>query len=440
MKDNPNILYISSASFTEGPGVIAWSHVSHLREEGYDTDVLTLYRSDEHPDFLFIKKRRYKLLSKIITLFKMLMGKALPGPPHCFFYKDEENPPVPIKSVLRKITKEYDLVIIYFWQRMLSFKTVECIYDKLGSPVVFFVTADYSHMSGGCHFTSDCERYQIGCGCCPAFNSQDENDFTHRNVLYRQKFYEKVKPIFLGWNSYMHSFYKKSYLLKDAILEKSVPGFDSKNFCPIEKSKLREKYNVPTNIKFVLGFGCQQLNNPRKGIDYLITALNIWFKMLDSIDANNILVVAIGENYDCIKSRVPFQSIGLGLMPFDKLSEFYSLLNIFVCPSVDDAGPSMVLQSIACGTPVVGFEMGAMIDHVKDKGTGYCAKLKDADDLAYGISLYYSMTDEKLALESKKCRDLVLNHYKYSNKIREWMSIYRKYASIKYHNEINKDI
>lgn len=427
---DPKILYISSANFSRGPGAIAWTHVSHLREEGYDVDVLTLHYQEEHPDFLCVYDK--SIISRVKRRAKYFIkthfGKRLPGSPHHFFYEDEKNPPVSVNSVLKRINKPYDLVIIYFWQEMLSFKTVEAIYDRLNNPVVFFIAADYSHMSGGCHFMAGCQRYQIGCGCCPAFNSHDENDFTHRNVVYRQRFYKKVRPIIVGSNSYMMSFYKKSFLLKDAILEKGGPGFDSRMFHPIDKDLLRKRYNISNDVTFIIGFGCQKLTDKRKGVSYLIEALNKFYCSLTDEEKKSILVVAIGTSFEEIRNSIPFQSLGLGTIPFSELSEFYSLLDIFVCSSVDDAGPSMVLQSISCGTPVVGFEMGAVLDHVKRKGTGYCARLKDTDDLAHGMDEFFRLTDKERQAVSKKCRDMVVNEYKYSNKIQSWINIYHKYA------------
>jgi glycosyltransferase involved in cell wall biosynthesis len=425
MNSTPRILYISSANFSEGPGAIGWTHVFNMRKSGLDVDVLTLYRQEEHPDFMYVKEG-ISFYDRLKNKLKSILGLRKTDAPYVFFYKKETAPPVSVKKILSKINKPYDLVIIYFWQELLSFYTVESIFDKLNKPVVFFISPDYSHMSGGCHFSVDCERYKTGCGCCPAWKSNNPNDFTHWNVEYRKRFYEKVRPVVYG-NSYMISFYKKSFLLNNARIETTVSGFDSEKFHPIDKKVLIDKYHIPSPYSFIVGFGCQQLNNPRKGVDYLIEALNIWYKSLSESEVNRVLIMAVGEHFDTIKSKIPFKSYGLGLIPFNELSEFYSLADVFVCSSVDDAGPSMVLQSISCGTPVVGFEMGAVIDHVKDKGTGYCAKLRDSHDLAHGIDSFFKMTEDSRKAISDKCRNMVLTECSYSNKINSWLDIYRKY-------------
>ena len=63
----------------------------------------------------------------------------------------------------------------------------------------------------------------------------------------------------------------------------------------------------------------------------------------------------------------------------------YACADMFVIPSLEDNLPNTIMESMACGTPCVGFETGGipeMIDHLKN---GYVAKYKDTNDLAVGI-------------------------------------------------------
>jgi len=423
MCDKPKILYISSASPVRGPGAIGWRHVKNLKAAGYDVDMLTLNKEPLCPDVLYIKKETYinKIISRIIKLFFV----RLPERPHYFFYRKESSPPVPVRKVLSKITKEYNLVIIYFWQDMLSFKTVEAIYDKLNKPVVFFFSPDYSHMAGGCHFTCDCVQYKTGCGNCPAIKSNNENDFTRWNVEYRKRFYERVKPVVFG-NSYMNMFYSQSYLLRDARIVTTLPNFDVVKYRPIDKKQVRTNFGIEDDT-FVIAFGCQQLSDPRKGMVYLVETLKILREKLTEKESKKVMLLVAGGDYLQIKDSLPFESIGIGLLPIERLPEFYSAANIFVCPSVNDAGPSMVSQSIACGTPVVGFKMGALLDVVLDRGTGYCAELKNCEDLANGINKFYRMNNKEYAVISKQCRQFALENGDFEKKIKVWMELYEKY-------------
>jgi len=56
-----------------------------------------------------------------------------------------------------------------------------------------------------------------------------------------------------------------------------------------------------------------------------------------------------------------------------------------VIPSLEDNLPNTVLEAMACGTPVVGFDIGGIPDMIEHKKTGYLAVAADVDDLLAGI-------------------------------------------------------
>ena len=325
-----------------------------------------------------------------------------------FFYRNEENPPIPIKLVLSKINRKYDLVFINFWQGMLSFKTVDAIYEKLHCQFRF-AFVDYSPMSGGCHFTNGCEKYQTGCGECPAFNSHNSKDFTYRNVLYRAKVYDKIQPVISG-NSYMFSFYEKSYLLKNVKnWSKAYPIIDLRVFHPHDIRCSRYEYSID-NDAFVLLIGSQQLDNERKGVKYLVSALNSFYNSLTFEEKKQVLVVAIGDNFDKIENKIKFKTKGLGFVNVQDLPKIYSMADLFLCSSINDAGPMMVNQALCCGTPIVGFEMGACLDAVKGKGTGYCVPVKDVQAFAQSLQTFFYLS----STEKEKVRQNCIN---YSQKV-----------------------
>jgi len=437
----PKILIISSANPKVGPGVLASDFLTAFTREGYVTDMLTLNRVKDNPEYLYVQDPEsisYRIRNKIYTIYNRVVNKfsKLSGVKenkstgsYCFFYREEENPPVPVDKVLSKVKSDYDIVIVLFWQQMLSFKTIKAIYRKLKCPIRFNCV-DYSTMSGGCHFTGDCQRYMTGCGCCPAFQSDDPNDFTHRNVEYREKVYEEINPIVSG-NSYMQSFFDRSKLLKTAYKVKSFPIIDTDSFYPIEKSVVRDEYNIPSSKKFLILFGSQNVADERKGVKYLVDALNIFSKMLSEEEVESVLLVVIGRDFSKIRNNIDerLESIELGFVSIDTLPKVYSLADVFLCSSVNDAGPMMVNQSLCCGTPVVGFEMGACLDAVKGRGTGYCAKLRDGEDFAKGIMSVFKLNQSEREKQSEICRKLAVETYSFKSTVDRVMGDYRKYMA-----------
>lgn len=378
----PRILFISSVSLTKGPGAIAMNIYDALCEQGCEVDVLTLYQEITLPKAEYIYKKESRL-NKFLFRVRSKFRKQPKGG-YYFFYKKETSPPVSSSNVLRHIKKSYDAIVIYFWQGLLSFEAVDKLYDKLKCKF-FFVCADFSPMSGGCHFTNECQRFMTGCGCCPAFNSSDPNDFTHWNVMYRQKVYTKVKPVLIA-NSYMiENFFKKSFLLHSCSFLLSENIIDHKLFKPLDRNPLYKKFQIPQGKEYIIAFGCQSLLDERKGMSYLLDALDLVHQQMTVEERRKTLLLFIGNNGDKIVPRLKFDYRDLGFISISELPAFYSVSSLFLCSSVNDAGPSMVAQSLACGTPIVSFKMGAALGLVMGQGTGYCAELRNSADLAKGV-------------------------------------------------------
>ncbi len=419
MRNNKkSILIISSASPLKGPGILAMDMHKALSEAGVDVDLLTKFPVEGHPEILYVDKKK-SFLDRVKNKIRHKFLQQKDG--YYFFYKREINPPVPIKRVLAKISKPYDMVCVVFWQELLSFKTINDLYDKLKC-VMVFRCVDYSPMSGGCHFTGICERYQTGCGLCPGIGSHKENDFTAWNVKYRKQVYDKVQPIVFG-NKYMHQFYNKSFLLKDVRKVISWPIIDVEAFKPLDRYELMKKHDINDNAKFVIFFGCQSLSDVRKGMNLLVEAFNIFAKQLSDNQRKEILLIAAGNNFSALAPLLPFESKDFGYVDSTVLPELYAMADVFVCPSINDAGPMMVNQALCCGTPVVGFEMGACLQAVKGQSTGYCAKLKDVNDLAKGIAWVYGLTESEKKDLRTHCRDFAVEHHSYQAFSKQLLSL-----------------
>lgn len=425
-EQRPSILIISSVDPSVGPARVSVDYYNAFKQAGFDIDLLTLYPVEGRPEFLNVYKKPSKFRARLNRIKYKLTGLRNVKECYRLFYTYDTMPPVPVKKVVAAIRKEYDAVMIFFWQGMLSYATVKGIYEKLRCQI-HFMGVDYSQMSGGCHFTCDCLRYQTGCGRCPAIHSENESDFTSSNIKYRKKVFDIVMPVVHG-NLYMrNNFYSKAYLLKGARIEPSHDIFDMDEFHPMEKSILRQKYKIDANIKFIIFFGCQDLNDSRKGMDYLIKSMGLFWNSLSETQRKEVLLLIAGRKIDAIKDAIRFNYNYVGYVPSSQLPELYSLADVYLSPSIDDAGPTMVNQSLCCGTPVVAFEMGAALESVKGRGTGYCARLKNSEDFAKGISFIYNMQEDDYSKMRKHCCDIAYKYTSFESHVKDFLRIYDKY-------------
>ena len=176
-------------------------------------------------------------------------------------------------------------------------------------------------------------------------------------------------------------------------------GLDTDIFNNRNSDGLQEALGIPSDA-FIIGFVADSLTNKRKGFAYLNNALN-------QLNNRKIYLVSIGGNSPALPDNL--NHIHLGRIEQDRLlSLAFSLFDIFVCPSLEDNLPNTVLESLACGTPVVGFNTGGMPDMVDSGITGYLATDYSVESLRFCIE---KALIEKNGLEAMAidCREKVLN-------------------------------
>lgn len=421
---NFKILYISSANPIKGPGTIGLDYVNALKNYGYMVDFLTKYKVDSRPDIKYIYPEKKDTVLWHLDRIRRKLFEPFVGN-HYMHYRKESSPPVKINRILNKIDDDYDIVIIYFWQGLLSYHTVEAIYKKMKKPPkVIFMNADYFTMTGGCHFMGDCTNYIQGCGQCPMLRFKHKNDFTSWNVKERIRINAKIKPI-VRVNTYMKSFFEKSPVMQSgAYLIKNFMLLDLERFKPIDRDICNSKLqiNIDRN-KFVILFGCQGLNEDRKGIKYLLETLDLIYDKLSKKERANVVVMTIGKDSSSISDKIHFTQKHLGYINIEDLPYVYALADVFVSPSINDAGPSMVNQSIACGTPVVSFEMGSALDVIKGTGAGICVPLKDVNKMANAILKIIHLSSEERNKIRHKCRQVAIENHSIDAFIKNFKSM-----------------
>lgn len=128
-----------------------------------------------------------------------------------------------------------------------------------------------------------------------------------------------------------------------------------------------------------LCFVAAAVNNPRKGFGLLLEALLHVETPCD--------VVVIGEAKDLELDDTEhhrMHAVGFIQSQHD-IAGILSQSSLFVIPSVEDNLPNTVLESLMCGTPVVGYDVGGMPDMVKPGFSGWLAKATTSTSLASAI-------------------------------------------------------
>jgi len=136
------------------------------------------------------------------------------------------------------------------------------------------------------------------------------------------------------------------------------------------------------------------------------------------------MLLVAGNGFDDIKDQLVFECFNMGMLDNNYgIASAYQAADLFVCPSIEDSGPSMINQSIMCGTPVVSFKMGVALDLVIDGKTGYIAQIKNAEELANGLYKIICQTDVEYKTMQDNCIALAEELWEPEKYRNNWMKI-----------------
>ena len=170
-------------------------------------------------------------------------------------------------------------------------------------------------------------------------------------------------------------------------------GIEYNKFAKSQLSRdFRQKYDI--NGKIVLFVGQLQ---QRKGVQHLFRSAPQILKEVP--DANFFIVgdggfkknlVEISNNLG-IKGRVKFTDF----LPIEELLEVYASADVFVLPSAFEGLPTVILEAMASGKPIVATNVGGISSIVKEGVNGFVIDYENLEQLAKSITII--LTDEKLA-------------------------------------------
>ncbi len=280
--------------------------------------------------------------------------------------------------------------------------------SKLNKPVVWTLH-DMWAFTGGCHYSSGCENFKTNCGNCPYLKFQNENDFSRKIWNKKNEIYPHLNLTIVTCSNWLAEIAKSSSLLRNHKITAIPNPINQNSFHPIEKISARKESNLPFDKKLIL-FGTMNLKDERKGFSYLKKSLEILKDKL-KLNSSGYEIVIFGRAPEDLIKELPFKVNFLGrLSETSKINLCYNAADVFVAPSLEDNLPNTVMESLACGTPVVAFNIGGMPDMIDHKSNGYLANNISADELAEGI--FWILEDEnRLAKFRENSREKVLTNF-----------------------------
>lgn len=215
-----------------------------------------------------------------------------------------------------------------------------------------------------------CDKWKIECKEC--IQARKFSWFMDRsNWLFHKKkqIVSNVDMTIITPSLWLADRVKESYL-KDFTVKVVNNGIDLSVY-KVYDSIFRSKYNIAIHKKIILGVAYDWI--PRKGTD-------IFIELSSRLSLKKYQIVLVGKNENAnVKDNSQIVWISQTANPYE-LAQIYSAADVFVNPTREDTYPTVNMEALACGTPVVTFNTGGSPEILNEK-VGSVVERDDIDAL-----------------------------------------------------------
>jgi glycosyltransferase involved in cell wall biosynthesis len=294
--------------------------------------------------------------------------------------------------------------------------------ERPAVPIVWRL-ADMAPLTGGCHYDQGCGRFTDRCGSCPELGSTDENDLSRQVWQRKDRALRALKPgrmHLVATSRWIAGEARRSSLLGRFPVTIIPNGLDPDVFRPLDKNLSRDVLNIPPGVPVVL-FAADSAAQRRKGFRELDEAV----EGISGID--NVTLVSVGGGKAELKGG--HRHVHIGRLSDDRLLAMaYSAADVFVIPSLQESFGQTVIESMACGTPVVGFASGGIPDMVRPGQTGWLAPTGDVAALRQAIVQALSDPAGRSRMAAE-CRRVAVEEYSLHVQASQYIRLYESLLS-----------
>lgn len=261
------------------------------------------------------------------------------------------------KKLLRYIDKEKP-DIVHLHNLHSNYIHLNCLLKYLGErniPTVITMH-DCWYFTGKCYHFVDvgCEKFVTGCGNCPKKRGTPHTfffDTSKRVYKDRVKYLMGIPRLkIVGCSDWICGEARRGFL-RNADITRIYNGIDIDIFTPSDTSEIRGKYDIPEDAFVIMGMANKWLLPENR---------ELFEKTCETLSEKKRLLIVgcTGEDARVIRERDNPYIIPVGyISEREELAKLYSLANVFVNSTYADTLPTVNMESICCGTPVITYDV-----------------------------------------------------------------------------------
>lgn len=332
-------------------------------------------------------------------------------------------------SATRRFIKQLDLIrpdIIHIHNihgYFLNYKILFNYLSRSGIPVVWTVHDCWLY-TGHCYYYSyiGCMKWETGCGDCPqqkCFPASYLLDRSRQNYIEKRTAFTSMphdKLTIVPVSEWIRAEMSHSFL-KDYPFQVIHNGIDTGTFQPGDPLPVKKKYGL-CGKRLILGVA--SIWSREKGFDDFLEIA----RML----RDDEMIVLVGVNGKQIK-HLPHNIAGIRRTEnVHELAALYSAADVFVNLTWQDNYPTVNLEAIACGTPVVTYRTGGSVEAVTS-ATGFVVEQGDLKGILEAVR---SIETTGKKFYSERCRSYALAHFRKEDRYADYIALYDRLIKSNY--------
>lgn len=282
------------------------------------------------------------------------------------------------------VVQAADIIHLHWMADFQSPITLNALF-QLRKPVVWTLH-DMWPFTGGCHSSGHCTGYQSGCHACPQL-AHDPVGLPAAVLQDKRQLLLASNLTLIAPSQKMASLIRQSQLFNRSRVEVIHHSIDTNAFRPIDKRTAQQTLGIAPEAR-VIAFGSEDGQQRSKGMVELIEVMRLCqqdARFRAMVENKALYFMCCGDSHPDIE-RLKLPLLGLGVIHDDaRLRQFYSAADVFLQPSLEESFGNMAIESLCCGTPVIGFDVGIAPEAIAPDQMGRVVPLGNIQAMADAV-------------------------------------------------------